>query len=132
MEQAYITILETDRLLLRRLVLDDLDDLFALYRDPEIRQYFPEGVLSLDETREELEWHMNWPPRHPELGLWATIYKESGKFIGRCGLLPWEIDGQMEVEIAYLLDKAFWHRGLATEAALGILKYGLETLNLSA
>ncbi|HSK65925.1 MAG TPA: GNAT family N-acetyltransferase [Anaerolineales bacterium] len=131
MEQPYTTILETDRLLLRRLVMDDLDDLFVLYRDPEIRHYFPEGVLTLDETREELEWHMNGHPRHPELGLWATIHKETGKFIGRCGLLPWEIEGQLQVEIAYLFAKEFWHQGLATEAALGILKYGFETLNLS-
>ena len=124
-------ILETDRLLLRHLTLKDLDDLFALYRDPQIRQYFPEGVLTLEETRQELEWHMHGHPRHPELGLWATIYKETGSFIGRCGLLPWEIDGRLEIEIAYLLDKAYWGRGLASEAARGILKYGFETLNLS-
>ncbi len=111
--------------------MDDLDELFALCRDPEIRQYFPEGVLNLEETKEELEWHMNGHPRYPELGLWATIHKDTGKFIGRCGLLPWEIDEKLEVEIAYLLDKSFWHQGLATEAAEGILKYGFEQLNLS-
>lgn len=126
-----MVILETNRLILRHLVMDDLDELFALYRDPEIRQYFPEGVLNLEETKEELEWHMNGHPRHPELGLWATIHKETGKFIGRCGLLPWEIDGRLEVEIAYLLDKSFWHQGLATESAQGILKYGFEKLHLS-
>jgi len=126
-----VIILETNRLILRHLVNDDLDDLFALYSDPEIRQYFPEGLLNLAETKEELEWHMNGHPKDPELGLWATIHKETGKFIGRCGLLPWEIDGKLEVEIAYLLDKSFWHQGLATEAAQGILKYGFENLNLS-
>lgn len=124
-------ILETDRLILRDLVMDDLNDLFALYSDPEIRKYFPEGVLNLEDTREELEWHMNGHPRHPELGLWATIHKETGKFIGRCGLLPWEIDDQLEVEIAYLLDKSFWHQGLATEAARGLLQYGFEHLKLN-
>ena len=124
-------ILETQRLLLRHLVMDDLETLFALYRDPEIRKYFPEGVLNLDETKEELEWHMNGHPKHPQLGLWATIHKETGKFIGRCGLLPWTIEGQDEVEIAYLLDKNFWHQGLATEAAKGIMEYGFEKLNLS-
>jgi ribosomal-protein-alanine N-acetyltransferase len=35
------------------------------------------------------------------------------------------------VEIAYLLDKNFWHQGLATEAAKGIMEYGFEKLNLS-
>lgn len=73
---------------------------------------------------------MNGLPEHPELRLWATVHKETGKFIGRCGLLPWEIDGKLEVEVAYLLDKAFWGRGLATEAARGILEYGFEKLNL--
>jgi RimJ/RimL family protein N-acetyltransferase len=113
-------ILETKRLLLRHLVIEDLAKLFALYRNPEIRKYFPEGVLTREETREELEWHMNGHPEHPELGLWATVHKETGKFVGRCGLLPWKIDDRQEVEIAYLLDKAYWGRGLATDAARGI------------
>ena len=124
-------ILETPRLILRHLVMDDLDELFALYQDPEIRRYFPDGVRNYEDTKEELEWHMHGHPRHPELGLWATIHKETGKFIGRCGLLPWEIDGKLEVEVAYLLDKNFWHQGLATEAATGILAYAFDTLNLS-
>jgi len=124
-------ILETSRLILRHQVIEDLDDLFALYQDHEIRKYFPEGVLNYQDTKEELEWHMNGHPERPELGLWATVHKESGKFIGRCGLLPWTIEGQDEVEIAYLLDKAYWHQGLATEAARGIMEYGFETLNLS-
>lgn len=124
-------ILETQRLTLRHLILDDLDELFTLYSDPEIRKYFPEGVLNREETQEELEWHMHGHPKYPELGLWATIHKETGKFIGRCGLLPWKIDDKLEIEIAYLIDKAFWHQGLATEAAQGILQYGFENLNLS-
>ena len=111
--------------------MDDLDELFALYRDPEIRRYFPEGTLSIEETKEELEWFLNGHPEHPELGLWATIYKENGRFIGRCGLLPWVIDERAEVEVAYLLDKAYWGRGLATEAALAIVDYAFEQLNLS-
>ena len=125
------TILETERLILRHLVMDDLDALFALYCDPEIRRYFPDGVLTLEETREELEWFLTGHPEHPELGLWATIHKETGRFIGRCGLLPWEIDGMLEIEIAYLLDRSFWHQGLAMEAAQGILTYGFEQLDLS-
>jgi len=124
-------ILETERLLLRRLLPEDLDDLFALYSDPEIRKYFPEGTLTYDETKEELEWFLNGHPAHPELGLWATIYKETGQFIGRCGLLPWTIDGRAEVEVAYLLAKEYWRQGLGTEAAGAILAYGFEHLQLS-
>jgi RimJ/RimL family protein N-acetyltransferase len=90
-------ILETDRLVMRHLERDDLESLYALYRDPEIRRYFPEGTLTRDETREELEWFLDGHPEHPELGLWSTIHRPSGRFIGRCGLLPWTIDDRQEV-----------------------------------
>ena len=110
--------------------MEDLDSLYKLYSDPEIRQYFPEGVLNYEETKEELEWFLNGHPKHPELGLWATIHKPSGKFIGRCGLLPWTIEGQNEVEIAYLLDKEFWGQGLASEGALAIRDYAFKKLGL--
>ncbi len=123
-------ILETPRLLFRHLVPDDLDHLFALYRDPEVKKFIPDAPLTYEETREELEWFQNGHLKHPELGLWATIHKETGHFIGRCGLLPWTIDGQSEVEVAYLLARAYWGQGLGTEAAQGILNYGFDHLGL--
>ncbi len=124
-------ILKTERLILRHLEIGDLDELFRLYSDPEIRKYYPEGVLNYEETREELEWFLNGHPEHPELGLWATIHKETGKFIGRCGLLPWTIDDKLEIEISYMIDKAYWRQGLATEAANGIMQYAFEQLKVS-
>lgn len=123
-------ILETKRLFLRRQVISDLDDLWALYCDPEITKYIPDAPRSREEAKEELEWHMNGHPQYPELGLWATVHKETGKFIGRCGLLPWTIEGLREVEVAYTIAREFWGQGLGTEAAQGILKYGFEKLNL--
>jgi RimJ/RimL family protein N-acetyltransferase len=123
-------ILETRRLLLRRQGIEDLDALWALYCDPEITRYIPDAPRSYEEAKEELEWHMHGHPRYPALGLWATIYKETGKFIGRCGLLPWTIDSQHEVEVAYTISREYWRQGLATEAARGIRDYGLIQLNL--
>lgn len=124
-------ILETRKLYLRHLEPGDLDNLYALYSDPVVRRYFPEGVLTRQETQEELEWFLNGHPRHPELGLWATIEKETNCFIGRCGLLPWTIDGQYEVEVAYMLAQPYWGLGLATEAAQGIVDYAFEKLGLA-
>ena len=123
-------ILETQRLILRHLLPSDLGPLYALYRDPEIRRYFPEGTLTYKETWEELEWFLNGHPKHPELGLWAVIEKDAKRFIGRCGLLPCKIDGQQEVEVAYLIDKACWGQGLGTEAARALLEYGFDKLDL--
>src|SRR5688572_12696080 len=123
-------ILETERLYLRHLEPGDLDALAALYADPEIRRYFPEGTLTREETQEELEWFLNGHPEHPQLGLWATIHKPTGQFIGRCGLLPWVIDGVNEVEIAYLIAKPWQRQGLGAEAARALVRHGFETLGL--
>lgn len=123
-------ILETRRLLLRHLVPGDLQALHALYRDPEIRRYFPEGTRTLEETNEELDWFLQGHPDHPELGLWATIEKESGEFLGRCGLLPWTINGQLRIELAFLIDKRRWGEGFATEASLGIIQHSASVLGL--
>lgn len=125
-----VFILETDRLILRHQRLTDLDDLYAIYQDPDVVRYIPDHPRDYEETRLELEWHMNGHPVHPELGLWATIHKPTNRFIGRCGLLPWTIEGQDEVEVAYLLEKAYWGQGLATEAATAIARYGFEVLRL--
>ena len=111
--------------------MEDLDDLFALYSDPDVVKYIPDAPRTYEETREELEWFMNGHPKFPALGLWATIDKETGHFVGRCGLLPWTIEGQDEVEVAFALSKAYWGQGLATEAARGIVRYAFEILKLS-
>ena len=131
MTQEPVWILETPRLRLRRLLPEDLNALYKLYRDPDIRRYFPEGVLSRKETKEELEYFLHGHPEHPELGLWATVERETGAFIGRCGLLPWVLEGRYEVEVAYLINKSYWGRGLATEAARAVAEYGFGTLELT-
>jgi [ribosomal protein S5]-alanine N-acetyltransferase len=122
------TVLETDRLALRLLTMADLDVLAALYADPEVRRYFPDGTRTHEETRAELEWVIDVYYGRYGYGLWATVLKESGAFIGRCGLLPWDIGGRTEVEVAYLLDKEQWGRGLATEAARAIRDHAFTTL----
>ena len=111
--------------------MTDLDALSAFYRDPGVVKYIPDAPRTYEETKEELEWFMNGHPKFPELGLWATIYKETGQFVGRCGLLPWTIDGQEEVEVAFAFSRPYWGQGLGTEAARGIAHYGFNQLHLS-
>ena len=113
---------------MRYLERSDLDDLYRLYCNPEVVRFIPDASKNYLDTVQELEWHRLGDRRNPQLGLWATIYRPTGQFIGRCGLLPWHLDGVAEVEVAYLLDQAFWGQGLATEAAAAIAQYGFEHL----
>jgi ribosomal-protein-alanine N-acetyltransferase len=126
-----VIILETNRLILRHQVPDDLDSLYALYCDPDVSKFIPDAPRTYEEARKELEWFMNGHPKRPELGLWATIHKETDKLIGRCGLLPWTIDQREEVEVAYLLAKEYWGQGLGTEVAQAIAQYAFERLRLT-
>jgi ribosomal-protein-alanine N-acetyltransferase len=112
--------------------MNDLDALAAIYADADVRKYFPEGTLTYEQTKEELEWIINVYYGQYGFGLWATTLKETNEFIGRCGLLPWTIDGRQEVEVAYLLAKSHWERELGTEAARAILAYGFGELHLFA
>lgn len=126
-----MAILETERLLMRPLRPGDLDALGALYADPLVRRHFPDGTLTREQTKEELDWFVaGGDPDRPGLGLWATIHKPTGAFIGRCGLIPWTIDGVPEVEIAYLIDRRFWRQGLGAEAARALVRHGFERLRL--
>ena len=125
-----MVVLNTTRLLLRHLEPDDLDPLYALYRDPDIRKYYPDGTRTYEETKEELEWFLHGHPRRPELGLWATVERKTGELLGRCGLLPWHIQGADEVELAFMIKKERWREGFATEAAHGIIKHAHEVLGL--
>ena len=111
--------------------MDDLDDLFALYHSPDVREYYSEGIPSYEETRQELEWMIQHCYAKYGFGMWATIYKETGRFIGRCGLTPMDIEGREEIEVGYMLAKEYWGQGLATEAAQAILQYGFEQVGLS-
>jgi [ribosomal protein S5]-alanine N-acetyltransferase len=143
-------VLQTERLILRRLTMDDLDSLAAIYADPDVRRYFPEGTLTYQETKEELEWIIDVYYGRYGFGLWATIHRETGEFIGRCGLLPWTVmpgktggsalaaagehpvgSAGSEIEVAYLLAKKHWGQGLGTEAAQAIVDYGFEQLALT-
>ena len=65
-------VIETERLALRRLTLNDLDALAAIYSDEDVRKYFPEGILTYEQTKEELEWIINVYYGQYGFGLWAT------------------------------------------------------------
>ena len=125
-----MVVLNTERLFLRRLEPNDLESLYSLYRDPEIRKYYPDGTRTLEETQEELNWFRHGHPRHSELGLWATVERSTGEFLGRCGLLPWHIQGKHEIELAFMIKKERWREGFATEAAKGIINHAHQVLCL--
>jgi ribosomal-protein-alanine N-acetyltransferase len=123
-----VNVLETERLLLREFVTEDIDALAAVISDPETMRFYPEprdraGVESWIERnrrRYQDDGH----------GLWAMILKSSGEVVGDCGLTRQTVEGVDEIEIGYHLRRDLWGRGLAPEAAAACRDYGFERLGV--
>lgn len=146
-----MTILETDRLVLRQFQWEDLDDLSAILADPQVMRYVGNGKPKTRRQVQRLMEHWmadsagGWdeatlsrlPPlraakqRGAELSLWATVEKRTGDLVGRCGLIAWALEQQLEVEVAYLIARKRWGEGLATEAARAVRDYGRERLGFA-
>ena len=119
-------ILETDRLYLREMCKRDYCSLCKILQDADV-MYAYEHAFS---DYEVLQWLDNQINRYKKygFGLWAAILKDTGEMIGQCGLTMQNI-GESEVpEIGYLFQKAFWHKGYATEAAIACKHYAFDNL----
>lgn len=122
-------VLETKRLLLRQMIQDDLPALCRILQDEEV-MYAYEHAFS---DAEAADWLNRQLQRYKDdgFGLWAVILKESGELIGQCGLTMQDIPEGRVVEIGYLFRKDCWHKGYATEAAMGCKEYAFDTLDVS-
>jgi len=109
------TIIETKRLLLREYTLDDFDALYEILSDPEIMKHYP-SPYDENGTMRWLRWSLDNYKTYG-FGLWAVVLKNSGQFIGDCGITMQNIDGQNLPEIGYHIHKAHWRQGYAKEAA---------------
>ena len=124
--------IETEKLLLRRWLEEDLEPYARLCADPEVMRFIGNGsTLNREQSGEQVSRFVrHWDERG--FGLWALEEKESGAFVGFAGLSYQEDwpEGEHKTEVGWRLDRAFWGRGLATEAAKASVTYGLETLGL--
>lgn len=119
-------VLQTNRLLLRRLRRDDFAALCKILQDGEV-MYAYEGAFTDEEVG---EWLSRQLARYDMwgFGLWAAISKSSGELIGQCGVTmqPW--NGGEVAEVGYLFRRDCWHKGYATEAARACRDYAFDVL----
>lgn len=111
-------ILETERLILREYEQADFDALYPILSDPETMRYYPKPYDEKGVQR-WLDWSLDNYRRYG-FGLWAAILKESGEFVGDCGLTMQQIDGESLPEVGYHIRRERWRQGLAKEAARAV------------
>ena len=120
-------VIETARLVLRR--WRDGDDVVAapIYAKAQVMRYIPGGTWDLDRTK-AIVARMRALEEAQGYGFYPVFLKESGVIAGHAGL--GRLEATPEVELAYIFDERHWGKGLATEAARGILAHGFATLGL--
>jgi RimJ/RimL family protein N-acetyltransferase len=125
--------LETERLALRNWRESDVEHYLVLAGDVGYNCFSQPGrflVHSAPEAQAKVGERLRLYDQR-KLGKFPIFLKDSGGFIGTCGLEPYDLDGQSEVELGYRLCLKFWGQGYAQEAAAAILGYGFNELKLA-
>ncbi len=120
------TILQAPRLILREFTIEDVQNFYELNRNPNVIQFTGDDAFqSISEAEEFLKNYKDYEKNG--YGRWAVIEKQSGEFLGWCGL---KFDGK-ETDIGFRFFEQHWGKGYATESAKACLEYGFNTLNLA-
>ena len=125
------TIIETDRLILRKWIDADLHSMYEINQDPKVMEYFP-GLQDLEETKKlitKINEHFN----KYDFALYATVKKDSNEFIGFIGLLTADFKAHFTpaTEIGWRLSSKHWGQGFATEGAKEVLSYAFKKFNIA-
>ncbi|MGH9928327.1 MAG: GNAT family N-acetyltransferase [Pyrinomonadaceae bacterium] len=124
-----MTVVETERLVLRRLCSDDAEFILNLLNQPSFLRYI--GDKGVRNTEDAIRYIQTGPQASYErfgFGLYLVELKESGVSIGMCGLIKRDSLPDVDVGFAFLPD--YWSQGFAFEAAAAVMTYGREVLGL--
>lgn len=123
---------ETERLILREVLLTDLDGFFELDSDPEVHQYLGNKPVN---DKEEIKAYIKsimQQYKNNGIGRWAIIDKKTKDFIGWAGLklITEKTNNHINYyDLGYRIIKKYWGKGIATEAAKAALAYAFDKLN---
>jgi ribosomal-protein-alanine N-acetyltransferase len=120
--------LQTSRLTLRAMSLDDLDDYLRIRADPQVLRYVGADPDTLEQARQRIELGLEGV-REGKSIRWAITDRQSGAFLGSGGFWRWD-QRHFRAEIGYDLAPRHWGKGLMTEAVGAMLRFGFERMGL--
>ncbi|MGB7710875.1 MAG: GNAT family protein [Microcoleus sp.] len=122
--------IETDRLLMRKITLNDANDMFEYAADPQVSEYTMWSTHgSIEETKYFLKSLLKMYKRR-ELVDWGIVHKAEKKLIGTCGYVEWSMT-HSRGEIGYALDRKYWNQGYMSEAVNAIMEFGFREMLLN-
>lgn len=125
-----VTIKQTKRLVIRELSTNDIEEMYPIYQNPEIRKYITDIEDYLEDEIAKQEAYIKNVYNFYGYGLWGVFSKTTKHLIGRCGIENHIIDGREEIMLSYLIDSEHWGYGYALECCNAVLQYAKEELEI--
>jgi ribosomal-protein-alanine N-acetyltransferase len=123
--------METARLILRALRMEDAGFIFKEWGSPEVTRYMrDEAPLKTLEEAEERLRPLQTPEKMPDFKWWGIGLKAKGCLIGTCGFCGWDKQHH-HAEIGYDLSPEYWGQGLMPEAVNRLISFGFEEMELN-
>lgn len=122
--------LETERLILRHMTLEDADFVFRHFSDPVVCQYLMDEppVTEYAQAREIIQFYAE--PEEKTHNRWMIVRKSDQQPIGTCGFHKWD-KRYFRAEIGYDLSPSCWGQGYMVEALLSVIPHGFEQMRLN-
>jgi ribosomal-protein-alanine N-acetyltransferase len=121
--------LETKRLILRKIRIEDLEDMFQYCSMEDVATYVSWNAHQLKEETKEFLNHIVEQYKDLKTVFFGIEYKENQKLIGTINFVSRNLKHQ-KAEVAYILSQHYWGKGIMTEALKEIIQFGFESMNL--
>lgn len=122
-----IIIAKTKRLVIREMILADLDELYAFYEEKAVSEFL-EPLYDREEEIAFTKAYIKNMYGFYGYGLWSLLDRKTGKLVGRAGLSNREVNGELQIELGYLIGAKYQRSGLAYEACTAILEFAIHKL----
>ena len=121
--------LETSRFVLRKMSLDDTDDMFEYSKNAEVTKYLSWSPHPEKQYTFEYLTYIQDRYKTGDFYDWAIVCKDTQKMIGTCGFTCFDFPNN-SAEIGYVINPDYHGQGIATEVSARVIRYGFEMLAL--
>ncbi|MGE7625339.1 GNAT family N-acetyltransferase [Viridibacillus sp. NPDC096237] len=129
LKESTFPILETNRLILRKVTVDDASSVLKYMSDNEVVKHIGlDPFTKVEDARDEISWYQTIFEEGTGIR-WGITMKDQDEVIGSCGFLN-KVPKHFRIEIGTELSKDYWGQGIASEAFEAVIRYGFEQFNL--
>lgn len=128
-KDLFFPVIETERLTLKPLAIDDSDSLLEIFSDPEVMRYWNTAPWTTIQSSIDFINESNDSMQRQESLILGVYLKSTGELAGKCMLFSYDQESK-RAEIGFGLGRSCWGKGYISEAGETLIQYGFDSLGL--